>query len=380
MKCKRSLIVWTCFAACIQFGMLFSADGQNLILNAGFEDLNNCREHHADCAMEAWFNIPAVPPKLNMRWAPRPMLGHNMLVLNMENLIRPVKLRSFVYTVLPCPLVAGETYLLDFFLYTGKFPFDHLDISFQSEEPTLDGMLGRRPTPSITIQSTHVQAEMKGGWQAMETTYIANGSERFLLLGNLSDQPLPYPLEKAMNNQGDVFYFLDELLLKKLNGTSDCPDYDTIKKLVYAQNLRHTDNVPVFPAIPAPAPIWITDSITLPSVLFETNQSVIRPGFSAQLDSLVVQWKDKSILQLQINGHTDAVGRAADNRLLSQRRADAVKNYFLQRLPALAEKMTAVGYGADQPLADNRTADGRTSNRRVVIRITYAQPIKKSYW
>jgi outer membrane protein OmpA-like peptidoglycan-associated protein len=187
-------------------------------------------------------------------------------------------------------------------------------------------------------------------------------------------------LEKAMNNQGDVFYFLDELMFKKLNGSSDCPDYDTIKKLVYAQNLRHTDDVLVFPAVPAPPPIWLTDSITLPSVLFETNQSVIRAGYSAELDSLVTQWKEKSILQLQISGHTDAVGRPADNRLLSQNRADAVKNYFMQRLPALSNNIMAVGYGADQPVADNHTTAGRTRNRRVVIRITYAQPVKKKLW
>jgi hypothetical protein len=136
--------------------------GQNLMLNPGFEDLNNCREHHADCAMEAWFNIPAAPPRINMRWAPRPMLGHNLLVLNMENLVRPVKLRSYVYTVLPCPLVAGEQYLLDFFLYTGKLPFERLDLSFLSEEPTLDAIQFKRPTPSITLGPAQVQAEMKG--------------------------------------------------------------------------------------------------------------------------------------------------------------------------------------------------------------------------
>lgn len=369
---------WLCFVAVILLGLPLCLHSQNLMLNPGFEELNNCREHHADCAMEAWFNIPAVPPRINMRWAPRPMLGHNMLVLNMENLIRPIKLRSYIYTVLPCRLEAGETYLLDFFLYTGKLPFDRLDFSFLSSEPTLDGLLAKKPVPSFTLNPSHIQAEMKGGWKAMETTYIAHGTERFLLLGNLSDQPMLYPLEKAMDNQGDVFYFLDEMQFKKLEGTSVCPDYDTIKKQVYAQNLRHTENVQVFPFVPEPPPVWITDSITLPSVLFETNQSVIRPGFSSQLDSLAEQWKEKRILQVQITGHTDAIGRPIDNRLLSQNRANAVKAYLLNRLPALSEKITAIGLGADQPVADNRTSDGRTSNRRVVIRVTYTQSNSKT--
>lgn len=69
-------------------------------------------------------------------------------------------------------------------------------------------------------------------------------------------------------------------------------------------------------------------------------------------------------VRIAVNGHTDDEGSAPANRELSQRRAEAVVAYLVGRGVA-AGQLTAVGYGADQPVADNATAEGRAANRRI---------------
>jgi OOP family OmpA-OmpF porin len=66
-----------------------------------------------------------------------------------------------------------------------------------------------------------------------------------------------------------------------------------------------------------------------------------------------------------IEGHTDNRGNAAKNKQLSQKRADAVKAEVV-KLGVDAGRLSAVGYGADKPIADNNTEEGRAQNRRVV--------------
>ena len=67
-----------------------------------------------------------------------------------------------------------------------------------------------------------------------------------------------------------------------------------------------------------------------------------------------------------MRGHTDAQGAAETNRDLSQRRAIAVREVLIQ-MGVTSTRITAVGYGEDQPIADNATAEGRAKNRRVEL-------------
>jgi OOP family OmpA-OmpF porin len=74
---------------------------------------------------------------------------------------------------------------------------------------------------------------------------------------------------------------------------------------------------------------------------------------------------DKSTASIE--GHTDSVASAAYNKKLSQRRADGVRNYLVQKFGIDAGRLTATGYGEEQPVADNKTADGKAQNRRVMV-------------
>jgi OOP family OmpA-OmpF porin len=99
-------------------------------------------------------------------------------------------------------------------------------------------------------------------------------------------------------------------------------------------------------------------------VLFDTNKSVIKKGYFDDVDALAGVMQQYPDLNVTIEGHTDNVGKDAYNKKLSQRRADAVKAYLVKK-GIDANRLTAIGYGEEKPIADNATKAGKTENRRV---------------
>ena len=101
---------------------------------------------------------------------------------------------------------------------------------------------------------------------------------------------------------------------------------------------------------------------------FAVGKDVIKPESMKSLSDLAALLKKNPTWKLQIDGHTDNVGNAAKNKLLSQKRADAVKRYLASKGVAAA-RMSAKGWGSTKPIADNTTAEGRDRNRRVEMTI-----------
>jgi outer membrane protein OmpA-like peptidoglycan-associated protein len=104
------------------------------------------------------------------------------------------------------------------------------------------------------------------------------------------------------------------------------------------------------------------------NITFEVNQSAIRGGFYDVLNSvvLVVQEFDKTIIE--ISGYTDSTGADSYNQELSERRAGSVGSYFTSQ-GVVSGRVVTKGFGERYPIADNDTAAGRESNRRVELRL-----------
>ena len=87
-----------------------------------------------------------------------------------------------------------------------------------------------------------------------------------------------------------------------------------------------------------------------------------------ELDKLVILLEDVPNLEIEISGHTDNTGSKVFNELLSQRRADAVVNYLIDK--GIDEnRLTAKGYGSSRPIANNDNSQGRALNRRTEFEI-----------
>ena len=101
-------------------------------------------------------------------------------------------------------------------------------------------------------------------------------------------------------------------------------------------------------------------------VEFYTDSDIITPQGRETLNAMLPILRNTPMAYLEITGHTDNLGVEEYNLALSQRRADAVKNYFIAH--GIAEQsLVAQGYGSSLPIADNATAEGRQHNRRTEI-------------
>ncbi len=99
---------------------------------------------------------------------------------------------------------------------------------------------------------------------------------------------------------------------------------------------------------------------------FDTNKAELKPDGQATVREIVALLKSAGQLKVGIEGHTDNVGNAAANKTLSENRAKAVMAAVVAGgIPAA--RLSAAGFGAERPIADNRSEEGRAKNRRVEL-------------
>jgi OOP family OmpA-OmpF porin len=102
------------------------------------------------------------------------------------------------------------------------------------------------------------------------------------------------------------------------------------------------------------------------AVKFDTNSAAVKEEYMEDIRNLATFMNQYENTVVTVEGHTDSSGSDAYNKTLSQRRANAVRDVLIQRMNIEADRVTAVGFGEERPVADNDTVEGRETNRRVV--------------
>jgi outer membrane protein OmpA-like peptidoglycan-associated protein len=115
------------------------------------------------------------------------------------------------------------------------------------------------------------------------------------------------------------------------------------------------------------------------AVNFRTGSAVISKTAQADLDNLATKALNAKGYVIEVSGFADATGSTEVNRRLSQRRADAVIRYLVEnhRIP-LRRIVTPYGFGESQAIADNKTRDGRSQNRRVEVKVLVSKGLLQS--
>lgn len=108
------------------------------------------------------------------------------------------------------------------------------------------------------------------------------------------------------------------------------------------------------------------------NITFATGQSAVRADFYPVLDAVSDVLKEYKDTTITVSGHTDNVGNAQFNQNLSQQRANSVAGYLVNRGVA-GQRVSAIGFGFNQPIASNNNEAGREQNRRTEIRINPPQ-------
>ncbi|MGP1676197.1 MAG: outer membrane protein OmpA [Giesbergeria sp.] len=155
--------------------------------------------------------------------------------------------------------------------------------------------------------------------------------------------------------------------------TMEC-DPDLVPKKPMAAPVPAPMAAPPAPA-PAPAPAAkpapkpMVDKVTMAAdAHFDFDKSALKPEGKARLDDLVGKLKAVNLEVVIAIGHTDSIGSKAYNQKLSERRANSVKAYLVSK-GVEANRIHTEGKSETQPVADNKTREGRARNRRVEIEV-----------
>ena len=116
------------------------------------------------------------------------------------------------------------------------------------------------------------------------------------------------------------------------------------------------------PPPPKPAPVF-------ENIYFNENKTNIDPVAAKALDRDGAMLKENPDIKVEIGGHTDSLGSEKANQKISEKRAESVKKYLMDKFNIPGDRMIVKGYGSKKPIADNGTKEGRAKNRRVELKI-----------
>lgn len=359
------------FAGFFIFALLPLAPAQNLIANSGFEDENICTELDMPCAPEAWKEV-------NYR---QTFYIHNKkggkVGIRLSN---DRNMRTFLFTELLCPLVAGESYKITFDLNLRGFALQPFGVFLSAED--FSGRFNPdqvEPTHVFT-QNSSVKKFKPMEWTGFQGTFQAAGGERFLYIGYFD----AHPQEKR--DWMTQIYF-DNVELAPVRESGLCLDAENKRLELYGNNRRHWEYPDSLgekdleagskPYLAEEAPeeeteelpemiVTKPDTLLLSGVCFDFNKSTLNAHYAAVTDSLTDKIVSRHPGRVLISGHTDNVGTDEFNLKLSLARAQTIAQILVQKGIA-AEKIVCEGKGETQPVNTNETDTGRAANRRIEV-------------
>ena len=124
--------------------------------------------------------------------------------------------------------------------------------------------------------------------------------------------------------------------------------------------------VPEPAPVPPPPPPPVQEKVTIAlNVEFDTNKAIVKDKYYDEIKRVADFMKEFPDTTCEIGGHTDNVASAAYNQKLSEKRANSVRQYLIDKFGIDSSRITATGYGLTKPTASNDTEEGRQKNRRI---------------
>ena len=197
-------------------------------------------------------------------------------------------------------------------------------------------------------------------WIKISGIYIADGGEKYITVGNFSENIRKDMLRENALKMGfkEAYYFVDDISLKRIKQNED-----EIKTVIVGSSLDvERDTV-----LEVKSDVKVGDKITLKNIHFENGHYYITAESFSELNKLAAYLLRHPTMEIRINGHSDNGGLLWKNQKLSEQRARTVFEYLIGK--GVQNKMYFKGFGASQPIATNDTDVGRAQNRRVEFEI-----------
>ncbi|WP_246473954.1 OmpA family protein [Arenibacter arenosicollis] len=326
---------------------------QNLVENPSFESFLECPDHLGNFGQDLkYWSVPTLGStdyfnacSLSMG-VPNNFMGKQMAKFGEGYLgfymYAPEDYREYVQGELRQPLQKDLTYTLSFYINLAEnsdYAIRDFDILLSSKPLEIKIKKGLSKWQLSKIEGNNFTfIEILGdqffidesSWTKVSTTFVANGDERFITVGNFKDNATTrrQKLVKEKNVKG-AYYYLDMIYVGE--GIQS-----------YALDEAHV----------------------FENVFFNFDEFELGDNGTQEIKRVFNYLQSDSTLQIVINGYTDSMGTNSYNMELSDKRALAVANRLIQ-LGLAGKRITWNGFGAARPLGNNGDEEGRAQNRRV---------------
>jgi outer membrane protein OmpA-like peptidoglycan-associated protein len=339
-----------------------NATAQNLLPNAGFEEVNSCAEYKMPCGPKGWFGVPIGVPYYDKSAAydGRSALKYTVFDFTGQNK------RSFVQTEILVPLRKDSQYVIELFVLGDCIDPGRLSVYLPAEDFLYEKDHWAPFKPSVSYAGEYqLDKTGKKYWNKISLPFKATGKERFFVLGNFNNQDFDPVCEQTENQ---IYYTIDNISLRPVYFTETLGQaamkrqaalfdrterHELLKEIVMAYHQK--------PGMNRSARI---DTLVIPDVLFAVNDDRVQGKTETLIDNFLKGINIGKLDSIVVEGHTDITGTSLRNDALSRGRAASVRSYILSKIPALVIER---GWGSRKPIADNSTEKGRQKNRRVVI-------------
>jgi OmpA-OmpF porin, OOP family len=185
-----------------------------------------------------------------------------------------------------------------------------------------------------------------------------------------------YRVNDAVGNRGNVDMFLVGLVYTFGVRDSAPPPRATPETTYVAPVAAAPVAEPAREPVLVIVPVATARYCSILDIHFEINQKTVQREAEERIDKLAIFMKKYPDTTAVIEGHSDEVGNAADNMKLSERRAEGVVTYLVNRSGIARSRLKSVGYGETRPIADNKTEEGKRLNRRINAVVACATDIE----
>ncbi len=252
--------------------------------------------------------------------------------------------REYVQIQLKEPLVLGQNYYTEFWVsdLPRSMKVNNIGVHFSDEKIDIKGdpILDFRPE----VKAKDIVTSPSGTWVKIAGRFQAKTEANYLIIGNfMTDTLTSMKMSTAPQPLNYAYYYIDDVLLRKEQPILSVPiKEDDLTKITLEEG----------------------KVVRLKNIFFDHDKAVLLPRSYIELNKLVKLMNENPSMVIEINGHTDSVGKDRYNIYLSRKRAKAVVEYLVENKIS-RNRMRYKGYGSAQPIADNDTKEGRQLNRRV---------------
>jgi len=351
------------FLYCSLITIHYSLSAQNLVPNPSFEELTSCpvdlsEDSTGIAKAKHWFTTDKHnTPDLFNECTPK---GEYALLGTQNTPARTGKGYVGIWCYgerlevrLKSPLVKNKTYRVQMYvseddsggrthaLYSSTFFFcfsKALIIKKYIEESLIS-----KKVISVVKNDSNMSNRTK--WKLFSAYYTAKGGEVYFAFGGLNTAKAIEERNKEEYTHTipfDAYYYIDDVSVEEDSTAPASAPVAFQGKLVAGQKL------------------------TLKNIFFETAKANLLPASDKELDALAKALQDNPLISLNISGYTDSTGNEKSNIELSTKRAEAVRNYLVSKGIVL-KRLNCKGFGSANPVASNKTEEGKQNNRRVEI-------------